>query len=163
MTTAIERLEELLDEKDAEIEKLQDQNKALERELRGSLDGWRRETTIEDDGVLAVPRLELICEPHEERGWHDHTVTYRMVYRHLLDHLVAMPLGCTRISGGSGARPTHLPFRDGAHAMHDGAHFGLPLYSIIPGEPPKLLDGADYPHQRRMGAEHRRAHGKENR
>jgi hypothetical protein len=77
--------------------------------------------------------------------WREFKVVYRLVVRHLLGQLLGYPLGQTVSQSGSGRRPDgaeDLPFRDGAHAIHDSAHLGLPLYKILPDEKPVLLDGA---------------------
>ena len=151
--TAIERLQELLNEADEKIDRLRDERDSLRGVIDGLRDGWCRHTMIDPDPAMPVPRLEIAYEQHKE--WFSYTATYRMVMVHLLGHHVAIPLGQTKVNGGSGKPPSeHLPFRDGAHAAHDSVHLGLPLFKVMPGEPPVLLGLIDYP-QTAVGAQHR--------
>lgn len=152
---ATERLQELLDAKDAELEEANDKLERTERELTGTIDGWRRAEEWADDGRLPVPRLELVYI--QDNGWASYRVVYRLVMKHLCDQLVGVPLGFTRCNGPS-REPEHLPIRDGAHAMHDSAHLQMPVYLLLPGKKPKLVvDDGDYARQTQLGAEHRRA------
>ena len=113
---------------------------------------------VEDDGVLPVPRLELVYQTLKPPSWGSCIVTYRLVMRHLLGHLEAIPLSFTRI-GQSGARSVDdigLPRRDGAHIAHDRVHLGMPAFKVVPGKPPERMDLDDYRGQAALGAEHRR-------
>jgi len=140
---ALERLEDLLEAKDQELEEARETIEELQQALEGSKDGWRCAQELQDDPELPVPRLELAYVSINE--WREFKVVYRLVVRHLLGQLLGYPLGQTVTQGGSGRRPEgaeDLPFRDGAHAIHDSAHLGLPLYKVMPDEKPILLDGA---------------------
>lgn len=153
----LERLEELLDAKDAEVDELAEANRKLERELEGSLSGWANHQLLKDeDATLPLPRLEMVYVPVDE--WRSYKVVYRLVYEHLVDGTIGVPLGETKISGGVGnePEPDHLPFRDGAHAHHDSAHFGFPLYRRYPGKTAERILDADYGPQRTRGLGHRR-------
>lgn len=157
----IERLEDLLEQKEEELDDLKREVERLEYMLDGSPDGWRAVKSIKDDPSLPIPRLELAFEPSQKYGWGDYKVIYRLVYQHLVDGLLTVPLGETNIRGGGAANhaeePDYLPHRDGAHAAHDALHFGLPLYRISPSKPPALIDLTDnYSHQTKLGLEHRR-------
>lgn len=148
MTTIEERLAEQLDAKDHKIErlaeKLEEAEAKIEQLLRGIRGAWSLPREIQDENPeLPVPRLEIVWIKSPD-GWHEHEVEYRLVHRHFLGHLVVVPLGLTRVSGGSRddepwkwsvqlhGRPD-LPFRDGAHARHDAAHLGIPLFAIAGG------------------------------
>jgi hypothetical protein len=158
--TAIERLETLLDERDEKIHALTEEL----AEAKEILDSkrWERHRKGEDNG-LPVPRLEFAWIPSPDAGWMDFTVEYRLVMKHLLDYDVIVPLGSTRTRGGNDTDPRTreggvarcLPFRDGAHAHHDAAHLGLPLYAIGPDGPIRV-DGDGYTSQRARGEQHRR-------
>ena len=160
--TAEARLAEMLDEKDAEIE-------GLEEKLREATDtGWYCHRKVEDVPELPLPRLEFAWNVGEgtER---EYTVEYRLVRKHLVGDVVIVPLGLTRVSGGNTDSkpwqgpiqfPVNLPFRDGAHAFSDSAHLRLPLYAITP-EGSVRLDtnpsyAANYGSQRSSGESHRR-------
>ncbi len=152
--TALERLEQLLDRKDADLAAACERAEKLERELEGFRDGWRRGVQLEDDGVLPVPRLELAYIQDDE--WRSYRVIYRMVHRHLLGPLLATPLGRTTVNGGGNYEPPYLPFRDGMHAWHDSGHLQMPLYRLMPGKPPEqILPDISTANQ---GRAHRRPH-----
>ncbi len=160
-----DRLAALLEEREAEANALREEARTLEHALRGSGHGWSLPRDLAgDDPALPVPRLELGWTPDVALGWRDYTVEYRLVVRHLTGGLKAIPLGLTRSSGGNGRAPweqsdgvaLHLPFRDGAHAHHDAAHLGLPLYAVTPDGAVRLDAGDDYPRQRERGRAHRR-------
>jgi hypothetical protein len=157
IAAALERLEDQLSTKDRELEKARETIDNLRSALEGSKDGWRRAQELQDDGKLPVPRLELAYVSINE--WREFKIVYRLVMRHLLGQLLGYPLSQTVTQGGSGRRPegaADLPFRDGAHAMHDSAHLGLPLYKIMPDEAPILLDATQYINIYPKGLEHRR-------
>lgn len=159
MTTIEERLAAQLDAKDEEIAKLEAEVGELEEKLRGSATAWSMPKEIQDDPALPLPRLEMVWTRQSE---HELTVEYRLVAAHLLGHVVAHPFGSTRISGsGTICRDKTgapgLPFRDGAHAAHDGTHLGLPLYLIVEGERAvAFTDWENYKTQSEFGAKHRR-------
>jgi hypothetical protein len=138
---ALERLEVLLEAKDRELEEARETIEELQQALEGSKDGWRCVQELQDDPELPVPRLELAYVSINE--WREFKVVYRLVVRHLLGQLLGYPLGQT-VSHGSGCRPDgaeDLPLRNGALAIHDSAHLGLPVYKIMPDRKPLLLDG----------------------
>lgn len=138
---SVERLEELLDKKDETIEKLSDKVDHLERELDYPNWEWMRHSSVEEDSDLPVPRLEMryVATGTEVNPWYNYEACYNMVHRHFQGHLMSIPLGQTRISGGNGAGPHHyeaddqweLPFRDGAHIRHDAVDLNLPAFVVI--------------------------------
>lgn len=137
MTTAIERLEELLNEKDDELEQLRDKLEYTEAALRGVRDGWTVHQDIDGPQTLPVPRLELVYE-QSDRGWGEYTIKYRLVFRHFCGPFIGIPISHTKISGGPGAEPPpisngkiRLPRRDGMHIRHDARHFNLPAFAVL--------------------------------
>lgn len=157
--TAIERLEKLLNESEAREEELREQLESSKNEIRGSKWGWATGRTIADDETLPVPRLELRYEKNDGE-WRNYFVHYLLVLRHLCGHIYAVPLGSTKIGGyGGPTPPTDLPYRDGAHAAHDSAHLGVPVYRITPGRAPEIVDMKDYARQMETGRAHRRDAG----
>jgi len=154
MTTAIERLEQLLDTQEQELSKVREERDHLKRELEGTLEGKFRQVEPED-GVLPVPRLELAYTQVD--GWSHFRVTYQMVLRHLCGQLYALVIGSTDIAGHSKDPPDELasPRYDTNHAAHDSAYLGYPVYRRIPGKDPALLNLDYYAHQRAKGLAHR--------
>lgn len=158
-----ERLAALLDVTDEKLAEARDRIRQLEDQLDGSQHGWSMPHNIDDDASLPVPRLEISYA--KGRYEHELVAEYRLVYRHLLGELIAVPFGSTRIRGrasieaelrGHDDRP-HLPFRDGAHACHDAGHFGMPLYVVAPGMDPVLYPVGTYGDTYANGAAHRRS------
>lgn len=137
---AIDRLEGLLDQKESELDEANEKIESLERELECMAGGWRRSESFKDDGLLPIPRLEMVYAQVD--GWREYKVVYRLVYKHLLDHMVAVPLGMTKIGGGVDKDPSRLdlPFRDGVHAWHEAGLFGWPLFKLVPGRPPERVE-----------------------
>lgn len=128
---AIERLEALLDERDAKIAELQE--KVDEHEDREAWSWTRHRTTEkETDERLPVPRLEIRWEPADENRYNWHA-RYFLVHRHLLGNIVSVPMGYTRRGGGGEPvrdSEVETPFRDGCHIAHDAAHLGLPAFAV---------------------------------
>lgn len=142
VTKALERLETMLAEREDEIETLK--TKLTERDLQ---DGWgwciHRQPKVDPNPDLPVPRLEIRFEP-VLTGCADpwqagQIMTYSLVYRHLLGHLVFVPIGYTKRSGGRGLKPDfssaesalrEMPFRDGAHIRNEMKQLNLPGFLI---------------------------------
>lgn len=135
--TATERLEELLNQKDHEIAKLQAKLEKIEAEKERDWWEWVYPEELPKEQVLPVPRLEMTAETLDEDGYNVH-FRYCLVYRHFLGHCVTVCLGYTRRGGGTRSRLASaqalvedLPFRDGAHIMFDSRTFGFPAYAIV--------------------------------
>lgn len=134
--TAIKRLEEALNQKDEEIEALHEENRALEQKVSGAEGGWALPVKLPSEQTLPVPRLEMVYEQIDPGSWWEVRTLYRLVYRHLLGHCVAVPLGETTIRGGSGEGPPirngkiDLPFRDGAHIRCEARTLRLPAFAV---------------------------------
>lgn len=163
MTTAIERLEQLLDEKDKQLDELQLKLYRLEDTAQSAEAGWSLPREVPDDHPeLPLPRLELAWKQRTPGSWSSYRVEYRLVRRHLCDHVVITPLGSTQVDGGgldpfaSGAERA-LPFRDGAHVIHDAAHLELPAYALTPTGPERIDNLLGYQYQRESGTKRRRA------
>lgn len=147
---ALERLEKLLDEKDARIEELEGeiQEQADAREERDW--EWTRHAILKDNPEnLPVPRLEIRWEAESEDGYLQRW-DYSLIYRHLLGHLVRIPMGQTKTQGST--KPPifngalMMPYRDGAHICHDSMMLGLPAFAVADGRIEKLstVDGKNH-------------------
>jgi hypothetical protein len=146
MPSETERLQELLDKKDEELEALQEKvdthdNEETRERLREEWK-WTHHTFLkQDDVVLPVPRLEMRWVTQDDRGY-NRICWYYLVYKHLLDDIVKVPLGSTRVNGGSSepfydgkhaANPEpkiDVPFRDGAHIANEARQLRLPAFVI---------------------------------
>lgn len=140
--TAQKHLLKLLDSKDKEIEELTTRINDLESKINHLRGGWTLHVTLPKKQKLPVPRLELVYE--QLYGWSEYAVNYHLVYRHLLGHCVAVPLGRTTIHGShestpirvqrNGQRFPDMPFREGAHFREDMKTLKLPGFLICDGE-----------------------------
>lgn len=123
----LERLEELLDERDAEIEELKAELEKNEQQMDGDVWGWTRHIESKEAEGLPVPRLEMRWENMDPDGdGYNWRCRYDLVYRHFLGHVVKVPIGLTRSSGGKGRVTRGMvdtPFRDGCHIEE---RFGAP-------------------------------------
>lgn len=136
--TAIERLEEQLDAKDAEIRRLEDEIRETQDQLKSTESGWSLPEDLPKEQTLPVPRLEMLFFPHPD-GWDECEMVYRLVYRHLLGHCVAVPFGSTTRKGGRAREPwdirnpgkLDLPYRDGVHIRHDAFTLKLPAFAVF--------------------------------
>lgn len=159
LTAAIERLEELLEAKDNEISELQDQVTKF-KDLEEREFGWCRHESFEKDVYkLPLPRLEIIARQITD-NWDNFEWLYYLVYPHLLEHIIKVPLGRTTSQGGRGLPPiyTHqggeilagtviTPFREGAHLLSDMEKLKLRGFYIIeeanphePGARPYIVE-----------------------
>lgn len=170
--TPLERLEELLAMKDekiaaieAELQEAREENRTLEYKIDGSIGGWSLPRTIKDEHPeLPVPRLELlwVLGPERDGMYYSFEIEYRLVRRHLTDHLEVTPLSRTRCTGSSRPKPwaceagIDLPFRDGAHIAHDSTHLGFPAYAITPEGATALDLNRTHPSQMIKGKVHRK-------
>lgn len=131
---AIERLEQLLDEKSERIEELESELQELKDDSEADWK-WARHTTLKENPEnLPVPRLEIRWQKLSEDGYLSQW-DYALIYKHTLGNLVRIPLGQTKTQGGNGKPPIHLgeirtPFRDGVHICQDSEQLKLPAFAI---------------------------------
>ena len=158
MATTIERLEEMLNQKDKELDDLRD--KLAEAEDAANADhAWtkHRSFKVDPSPFLPVPRLELrwVEQGRDDDG---HTVRceYSLVYRHLLGDVVFIPLGLTRSDGALAKRLRmdgliDTPFRDGAHFQNEAKQLGLPAFVVL-GDRFKRLEFEEAPDPKKGAA-----------
>lgn len=146
---AVTRILEKLEDMEADRQELQNKLAKYEEEERSrefwERYGWTRPRVIEDDLGLPVPRLQMTWEVRSNE--HEHAQVwlcrYDLIYSHLCDHLMAVPMGFTQ-RGPMSSRPDSYseidkPFRDYAHACSDALHLNLPLY-VVCGEKIEEID-----------------------
>lgn len=128
MATAADKLATLLEAAEEKIADLETQLEAIDDQVQWS---WTRHEELSKEQTLPVPRLEIVLD---DVAAYNRTWIYRMIYRHLLDHCVAVPLGRTTQSGGGTIAienfESHVPFRDGVHIRSDAKQFGWPMYAV---------------------------------
>ena len=100
MTTQ-QRLEELLEAKDEQIEQLRAEKAELARKLALSPHLWSVPTEITEDQTLPVPRIEVrVYLPEDDHEFHGSMKTvYRLVIEDPVDGLLSYPLGVSVRSG----------------------------------------------------------------
>lgn len=132
--SAIERLEDLLNEKDKKIEELEQEINDMENEK--DIDPmWWIHREIKNAENLPIPRLELrlriLNESVSGASWE---WVYALITQHLIGGFIKIPMGHTRSSGSLAYGEVHLPFRDTAHIQHDSEQLQLPAFAIWPGK-----------------------------
>jgi hypothetical protein len=133
MTKTEQRLQELLDAKDREIEALSERIEELENVADEDWT-WCKRRVIEEPQTLPVPRLEIRCIQLDE--WHRFRWEYALIYRHTTGEIICSPMGETSVNGGSNRPPVHngeiqLPFRDGVHIGNDSIHLNIAAFAIV--------------------------------
>lgn len=138
--TAVQRLEKLLNEKDEEIEELND--RVRKAEDKAEMDSnWMRHRVYDKPEEapsqdLPVPRLEIRWHGDRQHpdGRYEVYAEYCLVTRHLLGWIVFMPIGGTWSSGALVERAAQqhvdLPFRDSAHICNDMKQLKLRAFGI---------------------------------
>lgn len=130
--TTVDRLEELLDVKDAEIERLEEELRRyeLQKEWR-----WTLHTILDaDTHDLPLPRLEMRCFKDDDTSWYSQRWVYSLVYKNMVGEIVFVPLGESRGTGYPSTRVPDeklIPARNGANMRHDAKVFNLPAYVIV--------------------------------
>jgi hypothetical protein len=143
-----ERLNEIIEEKDTQIEELQEKIEKLElqsdlQKLEYQMHEYFKETDLQKK--LPVPRLEMrFSRLKNHRGddnWYNVCWKYGIVYKHYAethnDTMLFIPISQTTSNGGDGTFNSHFhdgrldtPFRDGVHIYADSKLFDLPAFII---------------------------------
>lgn len=114
---------------------LEEDKEALEEKLTWDSD-WQkiREPEVDSFG-LPTPRLEIRAFFRE--GAYEFKWSYNLVYKHLCDHILQVPMGMTKVGGGNGpfanAERIDEPFRESAHIRSEMKELNLRGF-IICGE-----------------------------
>lgn len=144
-----ERLNNIIEEKDVEIEQLKDrinrleQSQDLER-LRWQLHEYYEETEL--DKKMPYPRLEMrflrFPNIHGNEKWDNIAWIYGLVYKYYNmtedNTLLFIPLSMTTANGGNGSFDSWLredgkiglPLRDGVHIIADSRVLNIPAYMV---------------------------------
>ena len=170
MKDTTERLQELLEMKDEEaerlrarIEELESENREQEDRIRFSADGWAAHRTLAKDPhpELSLPRIEIAWLGSDPR---ECDVECRFVLANLDGSIRYIPLSRSSSRGMdplskpwlNGDGSLHLPHFMACRAAHDSSHLTLPVYAITPDGTELLHLDEVYGHQRRIGFLHRR-------
>lgn len=138
-----ERLNDIISEKENEINSLEDKIASLEHQLDYHKWSWCRHQIIEDDEFykdIPYPRLEMFLKRISENSWYEIEWVYGIVYKHFSDagynnKLLFIPFSQTNSRGGGKDFTSHfhdgkleLPFRDGLHIKTEAQVLNLPAY-----------------------------------
>jgi hypothetical protein len=143
-----ERLNEIIEERDSQIEELQEKIEKLEQQsdlqkLEYQMHEYFKETELQKQ--LPVPRLEMrffrLKNHRSDDNWYNVCWKYGIVYKHYAethnDTMLFIPLSQTTSNGGDGTFNSHFqdgrldtPFRDGVHIFADSKLFNLPAFII---------------------------------
>lgn len=134
---ALEHLEELLNIKNEQIEKLTNDVRVLENNTESSEWGWMRHRDIPAMG-LPVPRLELFVTPRRNNDYLTGTLWIRrLVIAQEHDQIVAVPLTAATSTWryGPEGRPSVqdrvFPSALFAEISFDTGHLGLHAYRVV--------------------------------
>lgn len=154
--TAMERLEQQLNEKDAEIERLESEAQKSRDSKAWDWLSLPRLLDADPSPSLPLPRLEIRYEALDDDSY-NWQADYCLYLPHYLPGKVqVVPIGSTRISGGGGPRREvagmhagkfYGPFRDGAHIRHDMATLGLPAFIVVGDEADPVVPNKEKPHE----------------
>jgi predicted RNase H-like nuclease (RuvC/YqgF family) len=145
--TAIERLEEQLNDKDMYISNLEREIEELKQLNDEKAWFWTKHTKSKETEGLPIPRLEIRWRQEDIDGY-NWVAAYNLVYRHFTGDVVVVPVGATKVGGGrsptfdytAGAEGevVSTPFRDGVHIAHDMRELKLPGFAIYDGKVTEL-------------------------
>ncbi len=142
--TIEERLNDIISEKENEIDKLNDKVSDLESLLNYHKWSWCRHQIIDKSIDLykdiPFPRLEMMLSRVSENNWYEIEWIYGLVYGHYSNvgynnNLLFIPFSKTTSRSGAGTFESHfndgkleLPFRDGVHIKAEALTLNLPAY-----------------------------------
>jgi hypothetical protein len=151
-------LTELLDQKNAQLEELQDRYDELEGELeRYKFAKWWMHSETKEDQALPVPRLELRLVKSSD-DWYEREWYYNLVHSSYHGSTITVPFGHCRVTGG-GFNIDHLvneiPSRMGACVRKDMEELNLPAFIVNEKEitPIKLFEHQIIPKQPSVSVE----------
>jgi hypothetical protein len=138
-----ERLNEIIEEKDDQIAKLESEVESLKQEMDLSKTSWQRISAFNNDifyKQLPFPRLEMRLNKLSP-DWYSIEWVYGLVYKHVTDisndTLLFIPMGRTTSSGGRcnfenwiTRGELRLPFRDGSHIYVESLVLNLPAFIV---------------------------------
>ncbi len=159
--TTVERLEQILNDKDAEIAKLKEERDEAVFAAKSRWTMHEVSSAEEDKSGLPIPRLEMSFRSLSVDHYEVEMVTF-LVFRHYQgDLVVRVPLRRTTSSGGSSrwnvSGSFDLPMHDGPALFHDIEHLRLPAYAVDSDGHVENLSGrrTAYTHFANEGRRHR--------
>ena len=139
MAEILDRLNDIINDKEEEIKKLENEIDALELEKEQASWLWARHSVIKDD-CLPVPRVQLEYKSIKYDGayfvgeW-----ILSIVYKDIVGNSINVPLSQTKVTCSDVSINKNEPYRDGIHFRHNVKTLGLPGYVIIDGNA-KLIE-----------------------
>lgn len=145
--TLEERLNEIITEKEDQIEVLERKVESLTADLDYANHAWQHHIAFENSDFykqMPVPRLEMRLKRTSKDSWYSIEWVYGLVYRHAADTfsddnnmLRFIPFSKTTANGGRGTVDNwckggklDLPFRDSLHIHTESKVFNLPAFIV---------------------------------
>lgn len=173
--TLEERLNEIIEEKDAEIANLTQKIDDLEDKLDISSISWQKQEIFEENDFnrnMPYPRLEMRLRQEHKGNWFRVQYHYGLVYRHYSNtgsdkvFLLFIPISITSCGGGRDNSLNSwmhngeltLPYRDGVHIKSESRVFNLPAF--ITCEQENIIQMITFENEYREGISLMRRKGK---
>lgn len=142
-----ERLNEIIEEKDDQINDLENKIELLEARLDYANQAWQHHFSFQEDEFYAqmpYPRLEMRLRRLSKDNWYNIEWVYGLVYKHTVDTfsdnktLLFIPLGRTTSNGGTGeltyrlkeGNKLDMPHRDSLHIFIESLMLNIPAYIV---------------------------------
>ena len=128
----VETLGYMLADLERKYAELEEENERLSDKLEWDASWQMIREPAQDEFGLPVPRLEI--RAYIKEGAYEFKWCYNLVYKHLCDHLLQVPMGVTKVGGGRGPQASHgkidEPYRESAHIRSEMKELGLPGFII---------------------------------
>ena len=137
-------IEALITRYESKIDELENKIDEMECEmsdLNAMLDckAFWRPRKLETVEGIPVPRLQIELVKHDDWKW---KWIYGIVYTHVIDGDILIPISGTTSSGGHKydtfdtpeAVVAALPYRDGRHIWNEAEQLGIPVYVLAEGK-----------------------------
>lgn len=142
-----ERLNEIIEEKDDQINDLENKVELLEARLDYANHVWQHHFSFQEDEFydqMPYPRLEMRLRRLSKDNWYNIEWVYGLVYKHVTDTfsesktLLFIPFSRTTSSGGTGelswrikeGNKLDLPHRDSLHIYIESLMLKIPAYIV---------------------------------
>lgn len=141
MSTAIEKLEEIIEQQDEKIAELEEQLERNERCAEWQVSRYVNEKNMNAQypgyDKLPLPRLEMRVNLLDDNGYRVEYL-HGIVYKHFDDSMLFIPYEQTIVTGSRGEQIKNgdidFPFRQGPHLIGDSIMFNMPAFVLCMGK-----------------------------